>query len=203
MSDSSTSATSELDEEILDFGRRFARLIVTRGFREGCPETDEAARGADSNGASTSTSTSAGAGAVARFPSALEASVIEAETSLRASQRLAVQLQDEADALRFRVLPSLRENASQLQALFVAIDRVSDQVLPEIDEAVTRMEKAMYRMEEMRKEQVETGSPHGSYGLGSPWGAGLWAPRKTKVCLPEIFETNKIFHAEEGGLRPL
>lgn len=186
---------SELDEEIRDFGRRFARLVISRGFEGTCTEAEGVGQVGDAKAA----------GFKSRPQSALDVTVADAESSLRASQRLAMQLEDDADALRFRVLPSLRENARQLQALFVAIDRVSDQVLPEIETAVAKMERAMYQMEEMRKEQVEIGSRHGSYGLGSPWGAGLWAPRTggTNVSLPEVFETNKIFHLEGGGLRPL
>lgn len=201
MLDAPSATSAELDEEIRDFGRRFARLIVARGFRDsGAVVEGDALRG---GGGDINCKPTLGAKGV--VPIALDASVTEAEMSLRASQRLAAQLQVDADALRFRVLPSLRENARQLQALFVAIDRVSDEVVPEIEASVARMEKAMYQMEEMRKEQVETRSPHGSYGLGSPWGAGLWAPRngESHVVLPEVFETDKVFRTEDGGLAPL
>ncbi|CAM9157993.1 unnamed protein product [Sphacelaria rigidula] len=197
-------ASSELEEEIHDFGRRFARFIISRGF-------------ADADGAGiVDPSTTSRAGERSRVVSAdfssamtvrssLEASAADAEMELKASQRMAQQLQADSDAVRFRVLPSLRENARQLQSLFVAIDKLSDEVMPEIEESVSRMEKAMHQMEERRKEQVETRSLHGSYGLGSPWGAGLWVPPSgdRTVHLPDAYETNKVFCVEKGGLAPL
>lgn len=191
---------SEIEEEVRDFSKRFARLVVSRAFREG------------GTGGSLDTKATPGDGqprhaidATTRGRNALVLSTLEAEMSLRGSQRLASQLQDDADLLRFRVLPSLRENARHLHALYVAIDRVTDHVMPEIEDAVARMEKAAYDLEEMRKEQVDTRIPQMSYGLGSPWGAGLWSPRNREaaVSIPEVFDTNKLFRVAEGGLAPL
>lgn len=193
---------AELEEDIRDFGRRFARFLISRGFRGG----DDAVEGSSNLGAAEfSRSFSGDLASRGGVRSSLEMSASDAETGLRASQRLAQQLQADADALRFRVLPSLRENARQLQALYLAIDRVSDEAIPQIEKAVARMERAMHQMEERRKEQVETGSFSGSYGLGSPWGAGLWVPPTgdRTVSLPEVYETNKVFHVEDGGLAPL
>lgn len=196
-------ASAELEEEIRDFGRRFARFIITRGFGDAdgaggidasnTPRADERHRVASVDFAQGG------------IRSALESSAADAEMELRASQRLALQLQADSDAVRFRVLPSLRENARQLRALFVAIDRLSDHVMPEIEETIAKMEKAMHQMEERRKEQVETRTWNGSYGLGSPWGAGLWVPPSgdRTVHLPEVYETNKILCVERGGLAPL
>lgn len=196
-------ASSELEEEIHDFGRRFARFIISRGFADaggaGIVDPSTTSR-AGERGRVVSTDFSS-----MNVRSSLETSAADAEMELKASQRMAQQLQADSDAVRFRVLPSLRENARQLQSLFVAIDRLSDEVMPEIEESVSRMEKAMYQMEERRKEQVETRSLHGSYGLGSPWGAGLWVPPSgdRTVHLPDAYETNEVFCVEKGGLAPL
>lgn len=195
MAEATPEGVSEIEEEVRDFANRFARLIVSRAFREG---------GATSEG-SGSRHGSDGKGATMRGRSALTLSTAEAELSLRGSQRLGAQLQDDADALRSRVLPSLRENARKLHALYVAIDRVTDEVMPEIEEAVKRMEKAVYDLEEMRKDQVDTRGPQGSYGLGLALGAGFWGSNAggRDVSIPEAFDTNKIFRVEEGGLAPL
>lgn len=194
-----TEEASEIEEEVRDFSKRFARLVVSRAFRE------------DGTGGSLDTKATPGDGqprhadATTRGRNALVLSTLEAEMSLRGSQRLASQLQDDAGSLRSRVLPSLRMNARHLHALYVAIDRVTDHVMPEIEDAVARMEKAAYDLEEMRKEQVDTRIPQVSYGLGSPWGAGLWSPRNREdaVSIPEVFDTKKIFRVAEGGLAPL
>lgn len=192
---------SEVEEEVRDFSKRFARLVVSRAFREGGAGASLDAKGTAGDGQHQLHGTDA----TTRGRSALELSTLEAEMSLRGSQRLASQLQDDADALRFRVLPSLKENARHLHALYVAIDRVSDDVMPEIEEVVARMEKASYDLEEMRKEQVDTRIPQMSYGLGSPWGAGLWSPRNREaaVSIPEVFDTKRVFRVAEGGLAPL
>lgn len=195
-------ASAELEEEIRDFGRRFARFIITRGFgdADGAGGVDASTPRPGERSRVLSVDSSQGG-----IRSALETSAADAEMELRASRRLAQQLQADSDAVRLRVLPSLRENARQLQALFVAIDRLSDRLMPEIEEAIAKMEKAMHQMEERRKEQVETRTWSGSYGLGSPWGAGLWVPPSgdRTVHLPQVYETNKIFCVERGGLAPL
>lgn len=65
------------------------------------------------------------------------------------------------------------------------------------------MERAVYDLEELRKEQVDTGAPHGSFGLGVALGAGLWFPQTRVAVVPEVFDTDKIFRVQEGGLAPL
>ncbi|CAN0545340.1 unnamed protein product [Ectocarpus sp. 12 AP-2014] len=107
--------------------------------------------------------------------------------------------------LRSKVFPALLENARKLHALYVAIDRVTEEVMPEVDATVKRMEKAVYDLEEMRKEQVDTRAPQGSFGLGLALGAGLWFPQMKEkgVTVPEVFDTDKLFRVEEGGLAPL
>lgn len=190
----------EIEEEVRDFARRFARLAVSRAFREDGVAGDALPSRSGGGG-----SRSAGSTPTARGRDPLTLATTEAELSLRGAQRLGSQLQEDADALRSRVLPSLRENARQLHALYIAIDRVADEILPEIDAGVKRMEKAVYELEEMRKEQVDIRGPQGSYGLGLALGAGLWASRARKngVPVPEVFDTNEIFDVEEGGLAPL
>ncbi|CAM9728428.1 unnamed protein product [Laminaria digitata] len=190
----------EIEEEVRDFARRFARLAVSRAFREDGVAGDALPSRSGGGG-----SRSAGSTPTARGRDPLTLTTTEAELSLRGAQRLGSQLQEDADALRSRVLPSLRENARQLHALYIAIDRVADEILPEIDAGVKRMEKAVYELEEMRKEQVDIRGPQGSYGLGLALGAGLWASRARKngVPVPEVFDTNEIFDVEEGGLAPL
>lgn len=187
----------EIEEEVRDFARRFSRLVISRAFREGRAAADGTARPAG-DGNKPADATTLGR-------NALTLATLEAELSLRGSQRLGVQLQDDADVLRARVLPSMRENARQLHALYVAIDRVTDEVMPKIEKTVKLMEKAVYDLEEMRKEQVDTRGPHGSYGLGLALGAGLWAPRSAEndMSFPEVFDTDTIFRVEEGGLAPL
>jgi len=129
----------------------------------------------------------------------------EAEVSLRGSQRLAAQLEGDADVLRSRVFPALLDNARRLHALYVAIDRAAEEVMPRVEATVKLMEKAVYDLEEFRKEQVDTRAPHGSYGLGVALGAGLWFPQTTEngVAVPEIFDTDELFEVKEGGLAPL
>ncbi|CAN0443130.1 unnamed protein product, partial [Hapterophycus canaliculatus] len=93
-----------------------------------------------------------------RNPTALGAYTAEAELSLRGSQRLGAQLEKDAGMLRSRVFPALLENARQLHALYVAIDRLAEEVMPEVDATIKRMERAVYDLEELRKEQVDTGA---------------------------------------------
>ena len=64
--------------------------------------------------------------------SALGSYVAEAELSLRGSQRLGAQLEKDAGMLRSKVFPALLENARKLHALYVAIDRVTEEVMPEV-----------------------------------------------------------------------
>ncbi|CAM9559647.1 unnamed protein product [Ectocarpus sp. 12 AP-2014] len=221
-----------IEEEVRDFAARFARLVVSRAFREG-----GGAAAADSGGgsgseggvsattaaAASTTSRPGGAAAATaasgdsgRNPggssslrpgerSALGSYVAEAELSLRGSQRLGAQLEKDAGMLRSKVLPALLQNARKLHALYVAIDRVTEEVMPEVDATVTRMEKAVYDLEEMRKEQVDTRAPQGSFGLGLALGAGLWFPQMKEkgVTVPEVFDTDELFRVEEGGLAPL
>ena len=191
---------SEIEEEVRDFARRFARLAVSRAFRKDGVAGDGLPSRLGGSGSRTASSTP-----TQRGREALTFTTTEAELSLRGAKRLGSQLEQDADALRSRVLPSLRENARQLHALYIAIDRVADEILPEIDDGVKRMEKAVYELEAMRKEQVDTRGPHGSYGLGLALGAGLWASRAREngVPIPEVFDTNEIFEVEEGGLAPL
>lgn len=72
-----------------------------------------------------------------------------------------------------------------------------------VDATIKRMEKAVYDLEELRKEQVDTGAPHGSFGLGVALGAGLWFPQTRVAVVPEVFDTDKVFRVQEGGLAPL
>lgn len=178
---------TEMEEEVRDFADRFARLVVSRAFREEGAAEDGARQGVEDD------------------RKVLNMSAKEAELSLRGSQRLGIQLKDDVDELRTRLIPSLRDNARQLHALYIAIDRVSEEVMPQIHGVVKRMEKAIYDLEEMRKEQVDTRGPHGSFGLGLAVGAGLWAPKivETGVHIPEVFDTDEVFRVEEGGLAPL
>lgn len=218
-------AEIEIEEEVKDFAARFARLVVSRAFRDGgggvaseavpAPATPGLRRptggsvsgdiGSTSHGGGTSSSRGgAGAGGGGR-QDALSLYAAEAELSLRGAQRLGAQLEEDAGVLRSRVFPALLDNARQLHALYVAIDRVAEEVLPQVDATVKRMEKAVYDLEELRKEQVDTRSAQGSFGLGLALGAGLWSPRTRDegVPVPEVFDTNKVFRVEEGGLAPL
>ncbi|CBJ30817.1 expressed unknown protein [Ectocarpus siliculosus] len=223
-----------IEEEVRDFAARFARLVVSRSFREGggAAAADGGGGGSGSEGGGSATTAAAasatprpgGAAAAAaaasgdsgRNPggssslrpgerSALGSYVAEAELSLRGSQRLGAQLEKDAGMLRSKVFPALLENARKLHALYVAIDRVTEEVMPEVDATVKRMEKAVYDLEEMRKEQVDTRAPQGSFGLGLALGAGLWFPQMKEkgVTVPEVFDTDKLFRVEEGGLAPL
>lgn len=190
---------NETEEEVRDFARRFARLVITRAFREGgCAATGDRTLRAGSDSYVPADATTTGR-------SALSLSIAEAEVSLRGSQRLGSQLESDAEELHSQVLPNMRENARQLQALYVAIDRVAEEVMPEIEKTVKRMEKAAYDLEGMRERQVDTRGNQGSYGLGLALGAGLWGPEigESDLSLPDVFDTDTIFHAEEGGLAPL
>lgn len=213
--------TYDIEEEVKDFAARLARLVVSRAFREG--SAGGGAGGAGEGPSRQQAGAGAGAGAggggddggttnpAGLLPSrgggrsALSLYTAEAELSLRGSQRLGAQLEEDAGMLRSRVFPALLENAQQLHALYVAIDRVAEEVMPEVDATVKRMEKAVYDLEELRKEQVDTRAPHGSFGLGVALGAGLWFPqtREDGVALPEVFDTDEIFRVKEGGLAPL
>ncbi|CAB1108354.1 unnamed protein product [Ectocarpus sp. CCAP 1310/34] len=212
-----------IEEEVRDFAARFARLVVSRAFREGGGSGSEGGGSATTAAAASTTPRPAGAAAASaaggdsgRNPggssslrpgerSALGSYVAEAELSLRGSQRLGAQLEKDASMLRSKVFPALLENARKLHALYVAIDRMTEEVMPEVDATVKRMEKAVYDLEEMRKEQVDTRAPHGSFGLGLALGAGLWFPKMKEkgVTVPEVFDTDKLFRVEEGGLAPL
>lgn len=215
---------TDIEQEVKDFAARLARLVVTRAFREGSASGAAAAataeeagysrqRGAgvrgDDGGSNTNldpdpAGLSSSRGGVGR--SALSLYTAEAELSLRGWQRLGAQLEEDAGALRLRVFPALLENARRLHALYVAIDRVGEEVMPEVDATVKRMEKAVYDLEELRKEQVDTRAPHGSFGLGVALGAGLWFPQTREddgVAVPEVFDTDAIFRVNEGGLAPL
>eukprot|EP00752_Nemacystus_decipiens_P003148 g2915.t1 len=211
-------AETEIEEEVKDFAARLAHLVVSRAFREeaagGAGRADEgpsrqqagvgAAGGGDDGGTNSAGSppSSRGGGG---SRNALSLYTAEAELSLRGSQRLGAQLEEDAGVLRSRIFPALLENARQLHALYVAIDRVAEEVMPEVDATVERMEKAVYDLEELRKEQVDTRAPQGSFGLGVALGAGLWFPqaREDGVAVPEVFDTDEIFRVEEGGLAPL
>ncbi|CAM9153267.1 unnamed protein product [Ectocarpus sp. 4 AP-2014] len=221
----------EIEEEVRDFAARFARLVVSRAFREGggAAAADGGGGSGSEGGGSATTAAAAsttprpgGAAAAAasgdsgRNPggssslrpgerSALGSYVAEAELSLRGSQRLGAQLEKDAGMLRSKVFPALLENARKLHALYVAIDRVTEEVMPEVDATVKRMEKAVYDLEEMRKEQIDTRAPQGSFGLGLALGAGLWFPQMKEkgVTVPEVFDTDRLFRVEEGGLAPL
>eukprot|EP00903_Cladosiphon_okamuranus_P007564 g7338.t1 len=212
-------AETNIEEEVADFAARLARLVVTRAFREGSANAPAAAGGEagpsrqaaagvdDDLGSNPSPNpvglpSSRGGGGW----SALSLFTAEAELSLRGSQRLGAQLEEDAGVLRSTVLPALLENARRLHALYVAIDRVGEEVMPEVDATVKRMEKAVYDLEELRKEQVDTRAPHGSFGLGVALGAGLWFPRTREndgVAVPEVFDTDEIFRIKEGGLASL
>lgn len=217
-----------IEEEVKDFAARFARLVVSRAFREGGGGVSEAevatalpvapARATPRSRRPTGSSVSGDAGSSRHIGGglssrggggggwdALSMYAAEAELSLRGAQRLGAQLEEHAGVLQSRVLPALLDNARQLHALYVAIDRVAEEVLPHVDATVSRMEKAVYDLEELRKEQVDTRSPQGSFGLGLALGAGLWSPQKTDegVAIPEVFDTDKVFRVEEGGLAPL
>lgn len=74
---------------------------------------------------------SRGSGGI-RHATALGSYTAEAELSLRGSQRLGAQLERDAGMLRSKVFPALLENARQLHALYVAIDRVAEEVMPEV-----------------------------------------------------------------------
>lgn len=202
VSEDTSQVVAEVEEEVRDFARRFARLAISRAFRENSVAGDGLS---SRSGGSGNSSRAADSTSTRKGREALTITTTEAELSLRGAQRLGSQLQEDADALRSRVLPSLREHARQLHALYIAIDRVADEILPEIDDGVKRMEKAVYELEEMRKEQVDIRGPHGSYGLGLALGAGLWASRARVdgVPVPEVFDTNDIFEVEEGGLAPI
>lgn len=192
----SSEDTSVIEEEVRDFSRRFARLVISRAFRESGAAIEA--------GPQPRSSSNTHLDAMPRGTSALALSTFEAELSLRGSQRLGAQLQEDADALRSRVLPSLLENARQLHALYYAIDRMSKEVMPAMEESVKGMEKAVYDLEEMRKEQVDTRGPRGSYGLGLALGAGLWATRarESDTRIPDVFDTYDLFRVDEGGLAP-
>ncbi|CAN0242820.1 unnamed protein product [Ascophyllum nodosum] len=198
MSEAASEDASDIEEEVRDFSRRFSRLVMNRAFREDGAATESGPRA----GGVGNTVGNTHVGGTPLGASALALSTFEAELSLRGSQRLGTQLQDDADTLRSRVLPSLRENARKLHALYVAIDRMAKEVMPEMEDSVKRMEKAVYDLEEMRKEQVDTRGPRGSYGLGLALGAGLWATRarESDICIPEVFDTHKLFRVDEGGL---
>lgn len=216
-------AAIEIEEEVKDFAARFAHLVVSRAFREGGGGTSEPAPAPATPGSQHPTGgivssdigssshgglswlRGGGAGAGGDGRDALSLYAAEAELSLRGAQRLGAQLEEDAGVLRSRIFPALLDNARKLHALYVAIDRVTEEVLPQVEATVKRMEKAVYDLEELRKEQVDTRSPQGSFGLGLALGAGLWSPqtRDEGVDVPEVFDTDNIFKVEEGGLAPL
>lgn len=214
-------AGADIEDEVKDFAARLARLVVSRAFRERSAGGSVSGGGGGGGAGGEGPSRPVGVGeggdggsdpaellpsrGLSGGRSALGMYSAEAELSLRGSQRLGAQLEEGADALRSKVFPALLENAQQLHALYMAIDRAAEEVMPEVEATVTRMEKAMYDLEELRKEQVDTRAPHGSFGLGVALGAGLWFPkaRENGVTVPEVFDTDEIFRVKEGGLGPL
>lgn len=166
----------ELEEDVRDFCRRFAQLVIERGFRSD-------GRGSETGGQSS-----------------LDGLIQEAQARLKAAQTEAELLQEDAKEVCCSVYPTLRENARHMQALYMAIDRLNDHVVPTIEANIAKMERAMCELEEMRKAQADASSDaHGSFGLGSPWGAVFWSPKTAAEMqgIPEVFDTCGLFDEVE------